>query len=384
MNPLAALQQMSLYPQGGYQELLSEEQLKAARMHGLLGAGAGMLASGGWSPQKRTFGQQLGQGFMQGSQMQGQAMGNMARMEMMKQQMERQNAPKWDERRIGDKVVQGYAYPDGSFEQYGEGNHFKPDAQWRAMTPEELAAYGAPQGARGQINTNTGKAEIRDPKNPDRFTVWDGPEARQMERDPRTGQVKQIGGGPRYGRTEQDAAGDIPTTQPQSIVPPDIDASQASGLGGFLRGTVNTLGDAFGMGLAYPDAEQARFAMNNLKLYTVTALQAPIPGRPSVHLQQMIEKNTVEPNKILMGEGRAISSYTQMKHTIDTEIARMERDVLSRPMPQSKRNEVEDNYSQLRQLSKSYDEAIKSFGSKSGEAPAVSPDVDSILKKRGL
>lgn len=127
MNPLAMLQKMSLGPAGGYQELLTEEQLKAARQHGMLGAGAAMMAGGGWSQQPRTMGQQLGQGLLGGMQMQGQAMNQMATLglaQQTRQQQERAltmqeaaaNQPKREEVKIGDRIVTVLRYPDGSME----------------------------------------------------------------------------------------------------------------------------------------------------------------------------------------------------------------------------------------------------------------------------
>jgi hypothetical protein len=296
---------------------------------------------------------------MGGMQMQGQAMNQMATLGLAQQtrqqqeraleQRERQaNQPKREEVKIGDQVVTVLRYPDGRMEPIAEAPRWNPE---RPPPPMQSRREGM---------------EVV-------YERWN-PEAKRYE---------EVSRGPVTGRTEFDVNGVPVGTAEGSIVPPGTDVSQSIGLGGLWRGMVNSVRDAVGAGLQYPDAEDARFAITNIRLQAVSAMQAPIPGRPNQFIQQMIDQNNVRPNEILMGTERAKRSYTQWKHTIDTEIDRMEREVLQMPMTQSKRQEVLENHSQLKQLSRSYSEILDSWGSKSGNAP-VSSDVEDILKRRGL
>lgn len=166
MNPLAALQGISFGPQGSYQDLLSQEQLKAAKQQGLLGFGSAMLANSGWSTQRPSLGAALGQGVMAGSQMQQQAQQQALQGELLKRKM---NAP-----------GEGFTLNPGDVRFDANGNPIaavaaKPGEKWRPPTAEERALYKIPEGAPAQINDQSGKIEWR--QNGSLVTVNTGDEA---------------------------------------------------------------------------------------------------------------------------------------------------------------------------------------------------------------
>lgn len=122
-NPLAFLGGMFQSP---YAELLTPEQQKASKQQAMMQAGFAALANSGWSPQRRSMGQIIGQAGMAGMQGSRNYALDAVQAGQVQRQIQQQGQPKWEERRIGDQVVQGYAYPDGRFEPIGVGSHFAP------------------------------------------------------------------------------------------------------------------------------------------------------------------------------------------------------------------------------------------------------------------
>jgi hypothetical protein len=166
MNPLSALTGMSFGPQGSYQDLLTQEQMKAARQQGLLGFGSSMLANSGWSTQRPSLGASLGQSVMAGSQMQQQAQQQALQQQLLKRQM---NAPR-----------DGFTLNPGDVRFDAQGNPIaavpsKPGDRWRPVTPEERSQYGIPGNAPAQINEQSGKVEWK--QNGSLVTVNTGDEA---------------------------------------------------------------------------------------------------------------------------------------------------------------------------------------------------------------
>ena len=162
-NPLASFGQLFQSP---YAQLLSPEQQKMAQQQAMMHTGFNLLANSGWSPQKRSMGQLMGQAGMAGAQQQEQFMLNSLKADALKKQM---NAP-----------GEGFTLNPGDVRFDARGNPIaavaKGGARWRAMTPQELQQRGAPAGSFGQINEDTGEAKITQ-RNGSLVTVNTGDEA---------------------------------------------------------------------------------------------------------------------------------------------------------------------------------------------------------------
>jgi muramidase (phage lysozyme) len=154
-----------------------------------------------------------------------------------------------------------------------------------------------------------------------------------------------------------------------SFVPEDTDPTKATGLSGAITGVVNAVSDLFGQGLPFPEHDKAAEALNSMKVYTMSALQAEIPGRPSQFLLERIEKLTVDPRSILRADERAINRLEQTRDLLQTEIDRIQRDIIARP-GEFRPNELTNarlNSSQLQSLLRAYDTMLNTAARRRSE-----------------
>ena len=79
-------------PSGGYGGLLSPQDQQAARQQALLTAGAQLMSSGGWSPQRQTFGQALGPAIIAGLQARQQATSESLKAALIAKQLQEKKA----------------------------------------------------------------------------------------------------------------------------------------------------------------------------------------------------------------------------------------------------------------------------------------------------
>jgi hypothetical protein len=107
---------------------------------------------------------------------------------------------------------------------------------------------------------------------------------------------------------------------PATTMPPGVDFTNATGASGAISGMLNTVTDAFGLGLAAPENEQAATAMRNLARRTMIELAKDVPGRPSNYLLQQFEALTTSPNSIWQGEGRTRERLNQTLQLIELAI----------------------------------------------------------------
>jgi hypothetical protein len=151
----------------------------------------------------------------------------------------------------------------------------------------------------------------------------------------------------------------------QTAMPEGTQAEESLGLSGKLKNWANTVSDAVGMGLAYPKAREAEIALNNLKQQTIAIAQVAVPGRPSNFAMQLVERGmTVDPNSVFMGSDTARLKLQQTASWIETELDRMQRDILSRE-EQFRPEQVamaRANYSQMTQLLAEYQRLLTNFG----------------------
>lgn len=160
------------------------------------------------------------------------------------------------------------------------------------------------------------------------------------------------------------------------MIPEDVDTSEATGFEGMISNAANIMTDAFGMGVMFPRAQEATDALKTTQTLTTTTLQEEVPGRPSNMLMERLEGLTVSPNSLLQGEDRARSRIVQTKGIIDSEIDRIENEVLPRDLPPDVRNRTELNLLQLRRLSESYGTLAQGF-----EEAETDPELEALLEK---
>jgi hypothetical protein len=185
-------------------------------------------------------------------------------------------------------------------------------------------------------------------------------------------------------------AGPMPPAQPVApggeqsqprLMTPEIDPTEALGLSGVWQSGANAVFDAFNAGNADDPNRMATARMTALATQTKTALQVPIPGRPSNYLLQELERLNIRPNQLFTGQAGAQNRAQALIGVIDGGLSDLSK-VLNSPASVSneKYTEYRNSYAQLSQLKAEY----KSLLGKLQEAnkPAgASPNVDSLLDK---
>lgn len=160
----------------------------------------------------------------------------------------------------------------------------------------------------------------------------------------------------------------------QSIIPEDLDLTQAMGVGGWFSGAVNTVRDAFGAGLTPrgENVERATQALNNLSIQTETALAQEIAGRPSNYLLERLRELTIEPGKLLQGDQMARERLTATEALIRQKISDSSYVVNN---PNEFRPEhvgaAGRNLKQLETLQQQYETALRSFETNAPRNPTA-------------
>lgn len=225
-----------------------------------------------------------------------------------------------------------------------------PEYQQAAL---QVLGAAPPEGAEGQI------IEGRDADGQPAFFLADR----------RTGELQRLeGAAPRP--TAQELSADLarklseqgPAEPGESLIPEDIDVAAALGAGGFARNAFNAVADMFGRGTDLPAAEtsRAREALTNLQVLTRLMLQEGVPGRPSNMLMEQLDRLTVTPTSIFTGAGRALDRFEATRRMIQTEVGRIENEVLARPDVHDARalRAASNNRTQLSSLLDAYSQLI--------------------------
>jgi hypothetical protein len=195
----------------------------------------------------------------------------------------------------------------------------------------------------------------------------------KVERDPVTRELAIVdvgaalqGGDPRVYDSSRPRQGGEASAG--SIMPGDTDFSAATGAGGFLTNTANTLADMVGAGLVSGNVERATQALSNLQNQTMITLTDAVPGRPSNFLLERFERLTVTPNSLVQGQGRARERLNQTRDMIAQAIE-MNEDILGANATPQMRADAEVSNIRLRRLLSAYDQVIESFGRRESAAP---------------
>ncbi|MGI9306713.1 MAG: hypothetical protein ACR2P5_05350 [Gammaproteobacteria bacterium] len=157
--------------------------------------------------------------------------------------------------------------------------------------------------------------------------------------------------------------------KPSASPPPETDVptlpggfESGTGGSGFFGNIANTITDALGAGLAAPQTQRAKTALDTLKTRTMLQMTVAIPGRPSNLIRERLENLAVEPASLFTGDERGLDRLTQTKGLITEEISRLDNMLASpggyKPDDLAK---ARDNKSQLEGLLASYDHIIDNW-----------------------
>ena len=143
-------------------------------------------------------------------------------------------------------------------------------------------------------------------------------------------------------------------------IPQGADYAGSFGLGGAVDSFFNTAADIIGVDLPNEETERGIQAVTNLEVRTKILLADAFPGRPSVHIMQMLDEITAKPKQIMMGEGKAKIKLSQTRDLIN-EALRLNQDIVN-------------NKSKYRPLE------VSAANKKIGDLVSIRTDYDTILR----
>ena len=164
-----------------------------------------------------------------------------------------------------------------------------------------------------------------------------------------------------------------------TIITPEVQPSQAVGLGGKWQSMWNKAFDAVGLGNPASANRVATERLDALANQTQLYLQDAVPGRPSNYLLQLLEKQAIRPNQAFMGEAGAASRVQATMAVIDTGLADNAR-IINNPAGYSANDvaKARDGYARLSQLKSEYQALGRGFG---GDAAPADPGLDDLVNK---
>lgn len=214
--------------------------------------------------------------------------------------------------------------------------------------------------------------EVRNPQTGQPFTRQEAIQIADLytvSRHPQTGEAQLINKatGRPVGAAEQPDTSDgvtVPTLEPKS--PQNVgDVPSALGAQGIGKTFVNRVGDFFGAGLAFPDAEEARSELNNLSTQTMLTLSGEWSGRPSNLTRERIEALTVKPNEFFTGKDSALIKLQDMRDLIGEAMISADRVERGQFSPTQK-TEARQRQRALDQLYRAYSAIISNLEGGSG------------------
>ena len=147
---------------------------------------------------------------------------------------------------------------------------------------------------------------------------------------------------------------------------------EGTGAGGFLKSTINTITDAVGAGLQFPQAEQAKQALNTMQTRTMLELAAMMPGKPSNLIRERLESIAVTPASVFEGDERALTKLVQTRGYIG-ELLGEAQDILDNPQNYSPKEvaAARAGRSTVRNLYEAYGHIINNWRPGSAGAPRI-------------
>lgn len=216
--------------------------------------------------------------------------------------------------------------------------------------------------------------EVTNPNTGQPFTRQEAIEISELytvSRNPQTGEAQLINkatgrpvGGTQSAQNEEQSAFPAPVPKSSENVG---DVSSTLGAEGIGKSIINSVGDFFGAGLAFPEAEEARSELNNLSTQTMLALSGEWSGRPSNLTRERIEALTVKPNEFFSGKDSALIKLRDMRDLIGNALISADQVEKGEYSPTQK-TQAREKKRALSQLYRTYDAIIGNLegGTKSG------------------
>lgn len=162
----------------------------------------------------------------------------------------------------------------------------------------------------------------------------------------------------------------MPTTAVSGQQP--LDYSLATGGTGVVGNALNTVGGLVGA-QPFPNVERAKTALDSLRMRTITEMSAAIPGRDTNQIRTYMEKRTVDPASVAMGDSRALDRLGQVRRDIASEINRVQNLITSGGIRPTEISNVRSNLTNLQALLRDYDVVLGNFGSQQQQQPQPQP-----------
>lgn len=182
-------------------------------------------------------------------------------------------------------------------------------------------------------------------------------------------------------QTEPGRRPELSFSEPASEFGEPYQASdRAFGIGGALRGTVNAVGDAVGLGQAFPDVGETKRDFKVLREQLTGDLASGNNFRQFSWLVKQIQELTPDTGSPLEGREAAQGKLAAIGRSIDLEIEKAENQLSNRQLRPNVRQEQQAKLDTLRSARNRILNAYQSFGSGQGQGAEISPDVQERMR----
>ncbi|MCA1338101.1 hypothetical protein [Pseudooceanicola marinus] len=153
-------------------------------------------------------------------------------------------------------------------------------------------------------------------------------------------------------------------TAPALSFGPDVsgDAGQSFGVEGFAKAGINALGDAVGLGPAYPDVQETQSDFMVLRETLLNDVAGAYDRQPPGWLMENIRDLTPEPGRPLQGASGAQSKLRALKRNFESELNIAQQQAGRRLSP-TQRQDLETRIIGLEATIRRVDGALARFGS---------------------
>lgn len=191
------------------------------------------------------------------------------------------------------------------------------------------------------------------------------------ETDPQTGVTRIIDlsspGGPRLVREFSSVSS--PETPSTTSTPTDIRPGEAVGAGGVFKNVGNAVADFVGLDIPFPQTEAATNALQNLRINTLSVMQAAGSWRPSVFTSKLLDEVAQKPLQFFRGEARSRDRMESTRRMIQQEVESIDKALKSGNLRPNAVSDYTQKKIQLQQLELEYRTVVNAFDkSKKGKS----------------
>lgn len=191
----------------------------------------------------------------------------------------------------------------------------------------------------------------------------------------------------------------VPPTTPQGPLSfPDNqqfdNASQAFGAGAVVRNLGNTLADTAGLGMPFPETQQATDDFLVFKEGLVNSFASAYGRQPPSWLLQNIEALAPRPGQVFEGPGRAQSKIDALVRELTTRRTAIEQDMSSRRMDPTARSDLQGQIAGINAVMGQLEQARSGFAEPTSAAPITgdvpppnavpTPEAQAVMDRTGV